>query len=253
MGIYEGKTVIVTGAGKASSLGYGIATAFAEEGADLIVTGHSKGKLKAAAELERYGGQVLPVVCDGLSAADAARVVARAVERFGRIDVLVNAAQLAKAGTPLAEQRFEDFELTVQSGLSVPFAYMQACYPYLKKTKGSVINFASGSAACGMAGMGSLAAAKEGMRGLSRVAATEWAPDGITVNVVCPLVAGSQLEQWHQQFPAAYDEALQGIPMGRFGDAKADVGRVCVFLGSDDARYLTGQTIYLQGGMNLHL
>ncbi len=253
MGIHEGKTVIVTGASEATSLGFGIARAFAGEGANLVVTGHSKGKVnQAKATLERdFGVRVLSVVCDGLSAEDTAQVVDRACQEFGRVDVLVNAAQLAKAGVPLAEQGFEDFKITVESGVLATFAFMQAAYPHLKETHGSVINFASGAAACGMAGMGALAAAKEGVRGLSRVAATEWAADGITVNVICPLTETGRLQEWKRQFPDAYDDALAGIPLGRFGNAEADVGRTCVFLASDDARYITGQTLYLQGGMNL--
>lgn len=253
MGIHEGKTVIVTGASEAASLGYGIACAFAGEGANLVVIGHSKGKVnQAKAALERdFGVRVLSVVSDGVSADDATQVVERAHQEFGRIDVLVNTAQLAKVGVPLAEQSLDDFKLTVESGVLATFAFMQAAYPHLKESHGSVINFASGAAGCGMAGMGALAAAKEGVRGLSRVAATEWAADGITVNVICPLTETGRLQEWKRQFPDAYDDALADIPLGRFGDAEADVGRTCVFLASDDARYITGQTLYLQGGMNL--
>lgn len=253
MGIHEGKTVIVTGASEAASLGYGIARAFADEGANLVVTGYSKGKVnQAKTALQRdFGARALPVVCDGLSAENAAQVIDRAYQEFGRIDVLVNAAQLAKAGIPLAEQSLDDFKLTVESGVLVTFAFMQAAYPHLKESHGAVINFASGTAACGMAGMGALASAKEGVRGLSRVAATEWAADGITVNVVCPLTETGRLQEWKRQFPDVYEDALADIPLGRFGDAEADVGRTCVFLASDDARYITGQTLYLQGGMSL--
>lgn len=117
------------------------------------------------------------------------------------------------------------------SGLYATFYYMRECYPYLKETQGSVINFASGAGLFGNAGQCSYAAAKEGIRGLSRVAATEWGKDNINVNVVCPLAMTSQLENFQVSYPEAYEKNLRAVPMGRFGDPEQDIGRVCVHLG----------------------
>ena len=128
---------------------------------------------------------------------------------------------------------------------------MKACYPYLKETKGSVINFGSGAGLFGKLGQSSYAAAKEGIRGLTRVAAAEWGPDGINVNDICPLAMTESLEQWKKAYPDLFEKTIQSIPLGRFGDCQKDIGRVCVFLASDEASYVTGETITLQGGSGL--
>ena len=251
MGLLEGKTVIVTGAGKADSLGYGVATAFAREGADLVVTGRSKSRLASARELEEFGHEVLPLVVDGVGAEGVPEAVDEAAAHFGRIDALVNCAQLAKVGTPLADTSLDDFRQTIDSGLVSAFAWMKACFSHLKATHGSVVNFASASASSGAPGEASLAAAKEGVRGLTRVAAAEWAADGVTANVVCPLVGGSEFDAWAEEFPEEGTALLAQVPMGRLGEAEADVGGLCVFLCGPAARCLTGQTICVTGGMYL--
>ena len=92
---------------------------------------------------------------------------------------------------------------------------------------------------------------KEGIRGLTRVAATEWGPDGININIVCPLVMTEQLEQWREEYPEIYDKTIQGIPLQRFGDSEKDIGGTCLFLASDAASYISGETLTLQGGSGL--
>lgn len=247
----EGKVAIITGGGK--GIGFGLAKAFANEGSDLVITGRTESRLvEAQQRLEQeYGIQVLPVVADGADEEAIANVVAKAIEKFGRIDTLVNNAQVSKSGTMLVEHTKEDFDLAIYSGLYATFFYMRACYPYLKESKGSVINFASGAGLFGKLGQSSYAAAKEGIRGLSRVAAAEWGPDGVRVNVVCPLAMTESLEQWKGAYPELFEKTIQGIPLGRFADPEKDIGRVCVFLASEDASYVTGETITLQGGSGL--
>ncbi|MDO5767538.1 MAG: SDR family NAD(P)-dependent oxidoreductase [Spirochaetales bacterium] len=198
MGFLKDKVAIITGGGKAvlsdgscGSIGYGIATAYAKEGANLVITGRNIQKLNdAKTDLEsKYGIKVLAVQADVNAGADNEAVVndvvKQAAETFGRIDVLVNNAQASASGVPLAEHTTDQFNLALYSGLYAAFYYMKACYPYLKETKGTVINFASGAGLFGNYGQCAYAAAKEGIRGLSRVAATEWAPDGINVNIIC--------------------------------------------------------------------
>lgn len=209
MGFLTGKTAIITGGGRAvlsdgscGSIGYGIATAYAKEGANLVLTGRNVKKLEdAKEELERlYGVKVLAVQADVNAGADnkaaVEHVVKQAVEEFGRIDVLINNAQASASGVTLADHTTEQFDLAIYSGLYATFYYMQACYPYLKETQGSVINFASGAGLFGNYGQCAYAAAKEGVRGLTRVAATEWGADGINVNIVCPLAWTAQLENF---------------------------------------------------------
>ncbi|MEG1501739.1 MAG: SDR family oxidoreductase, partial [Clostridiales bacterium] len=124
-------------------------------------------------------------------------------------------------------------------------------FPYLKESKGSVVNFASGAGLSGLVGQGSYAAAKEGIRGMSRVAAREWGPFGVRVNVVCPLAYTEGLDQWRQAYPDLYEKTIRDIPMGRYGDAEKDIGRVCLFLVSEDSAYVTGETISVQGGSGM--
>lgn len=261
MSFLTGKTAIITGAGRAvlsdgrcGSIGYGIATAFAKEGANLVITGRNVKKLEdAKEELERlYGIHVLAVQADVRVGTDneavVNNVVKQAVDTFGRIDVLINNAQASASGITIAEQTTEQFDLALYSGLYATFYYMKACYPYLKESKGSVVNFASGAGLFGNYGQCSYAAAKEGIRGMTRVAATEWAPDGINVNIICPLAWTAQLEQFSLNYPEAYKANVKMPPAGHFGDPELEIGRVCVQLAGPDFKYMSGETITLEGG-----
>ena len=263
MGFLKDKVAIITGGGRAEpladgsagSIGYGIATAYAKEGANLVLTGRNVKKLEEAkAELEElYGIRVLALQADINENEDgeatARRVVEETVKTFGRIDVLINNAQASASGVRLADHTTEQFNLAIYSGLYAAFFYMKACYPYLKETKGSVINFASGAGLFGNFGQCAYAAAKEGIRGLSRVAATEWGPDGINVNVVCPLAWTAQLEKWKKYNPEAFDANVKMPPMGHFGNSEYEIGRVCVQLASPDFKYMSGETLTLEGGL----
>lgn len=264
MGFLEGKTAIITGAGRAvlsdgrcGSIGYGIATAYAKEGANLVITGRNVKKLEdAKEELERlYNVKVLTIQADVNAGADneavVANVVKQTVDTFGGIDVLINNAQASASGVPLAEHTTEQFDLALYSGLYAAFYYMKACYPHLAKSKGAVINFASGAGLFGNFGQCAYAAAKEGIRGLTRVAATEWAKDGINVNIICPLAWTAQLEQFEQAYPDAFKANVKMPPAGHYGDSELEIGRVCVQLASPDFKYLTGETLTLEGGMGL--
>ncbi len=262
MGFLKGKTAIITGGGRSvlsdgrcGSIGYGIATAYAKEGANLVITGRNLQKLEdAKEELERlYGIKVLVVQADVAAGNDNEAVVKNvvdlAIKEFGQINVLVNNAQASASGVSLAEHTTEQFNLALYSGLYSVFYYMKACYPYLKETKGSVINFASGAGLFGNYGQSAYAAAKEGIRGLSRVAATEWGSDGINVNVVCPLAWTAKLEQFQQQYPDAFKANVKMPPAGHYGDAELEIGRVVVQLASPDFKYMNGETVTLEGGM----
>lgn len=264
MGFLTGKTAIITGGGRATlsdgscgSIGYGIATAYAKEGANLVLTGRNVQKLEAAKEeLERlYGIKVLPVQADVSAGADNEKVVAnvveQAIETFGRIDVLINNAQASASGVTIENHTTEQFDLAIYSGLYAAYYYMKACYPHLAKTKGSVINFASGAGLFGNYGQCSYAAAKEGIRGLSRVAATEWGKDGINVNVVCPLAWTAQLENFEKAYPDAFKANVKMPPAGHYGDVEKEIGRACVQLASPDFKFMSGETITLEGGMGL--
>ena len=262
MGFLQGKTAIITGAGRAvlsdgrcGSIGYGIATAYAKEGCNLVITGRNVKKLEdAKEELERlYGIKVLVVQADVNAGADneavVNNVVKQTIETFGRIDVLINNAQASASGVTLADHTVEQFDLALYSGLYATFFYMKACYPHLKETKGTVINFASGAGLFGNYGQCAYAAAKEGVRGLTRVAATEWGRAGINVNIICPLAWTSQLEQFEKAYPEAFKANVHMPPAGHYGDAELEIGRVCVQIAGPDFKYMNGETITLEGGM----
>lgn len=264
MGHLTGKTAIITGAGRAvlsdgscGSIGYGIATAYAKEGANLVLTGRNVKKLEdAKEELERlYGIKVVPVQADISKDADneaiVNNVVKQAMDAFGRIDVLINNAQASASGVTIQDHTTEQFDLAIYSGLYAVYYYMKACYRPLKEAKGTVINFASGAGLFGNYGQCSYAAAKEGIRGLSRVAATELAKDGINVNVICPLAWTAQLENFQKAYPEAFEANVKMPPMGHYGNVETEIGRACVALASPDFKYLTGETITLEGGMGL--
>ncbi len=264
MGYFKGKTVLITGGGRAAlsngmagSIGYGIATAYAKEGSNIVITGRNLQKLQdAKEELEQlYGVRVLPLQADISIGSDNVAIVNSVVEKtvaeFGGIDVLINSAQASASGVSLVDHTPAQFDLAIYSGLYAAFYYMQACHPYLAKAKGSVINFASGAGLFGNYGQCAYAAAKEGIRGLSRVAATEWSKDGINVNVVCPLAWTSQLENFQKAYPEAFEKNVHVPPMGFFGDPEEHIGRVCVQLAHPDFKYMTGETLTLEGGLGM--
>ena len=264
MSFLKDKVAIITGAGYATlsdgrcgSIGYGIATAYAKEGCNLVITGRNVQKLeKAKEELEKlYGIRVLALQADISEGQDneaiAKMVADKTFEEFGRIDVLINNAQASASGVTIQDHTTEQFNLAMYSGLYATFYYMKACYPYLKETKGSIINFASGAGLFGNYGQCSYAAAKEGIRGLSRVAATEWAKDGINTNIVCPLAWTAQLENFEKAYPDAFKANVKMPPAGHFGDPESEIGRACVQLASPDFKFMNGETITLEGGMGL--
>lgn len=247
----DGKVAIITGAGK--GIGFGIARAFAKNGANLVITGRTQTTLDKAKEIleKEYEIKVLGVIADGASEIAVKNVIKETIEKFAKIDILVNNAQVSKSGVSLVEHSKEDFDIAINSGLYATFFYMKEAFEHLKKSKGKVLNFASGAGISGGLGQSSYAAAKEGIRGLSRVAAREWAGFNINVNVVCPLAFTEGLEAWSKEYPEMYKNAIGDIPMGRFGDPENDIGSVCVFLASDESRYITGETISVQGGSGM--
>ena len=232
MGRFSNKTIIITGG--ARGIGYGIATAFAKEGANLVLTSIVQEELNNAKQTleEEYGVKVLALYADGGDYSQVQAAVKNTVDTFGGIDVLINNAQASKSGV-----------------LFAAFYYMKECFPYLKQSKQSrVINFASAAGVYGNMGQTSYAAAKEGIRGMSRVAAREWGEFGITVNIICPLAMTEQLAKWAEAEPEMAKANLKNITLGRYGDPEKDIGRTCLFLASEDAAYITGQTIHVDGG-----
>ena len=241
----EGKVAIVTGG--ARGVAKGVATAFVKAGAKVLIVDREVDLGKATeAELSAFG-EVAFLPIDLMDRAALPGVVEEAVRRFGRLDTLVNAAQ-ASQQVPIMQTTTEAMDLAFGTGFWATFLLMQAAYPHLVASKGSVINFGSGAGIEGMPMQGSYGAAKEAIRGLSKVAATEWGPEGVRINVICPFANSPGVELWRQHFPDAYAGAIGKVPLRRIGDCETDIGAAAVFLASAGAAYITGQTLMVDGG-----
>lgn len=241
-----GKVAIITGASQ--GLGFDMARAFAVQGAKLVLTGRHQEKLDARADLLRaQGAEVLAVAGNVAERRTADDTVAQTLAAFGRIDVLINNAQTLSLPVPLMQQDDALLESIIRSGLFGTIYFMQAAYPALRREGGSIINFGSGQGIVGRAGTASYAAAKEGIRGLSRVAAREWGKDRIRVNVICPGAWSPSYENWFKDKPEELAAEFARKPLGRAADGFEDLGRVALFLASPDC-FLTGQTLFVDGG-----
>lgn len=247
MGKLEGKLAIVTGAGQ--GIGRGVALALAKEGATVVLADIQEGACQRTAnEIKAIGGRALPVTCDVSRRDQVKAVVAAAVKEFGTVDILVNAAQAMRKDVLFQDTTDEDMALALGSGLMGTFYFMQECFPYLRQHGGKVINFGSAAGLEGHRGWAAYAAAKEGIRALTRVACHEWARYQINVNAVCPLASSPNIEEWSKTNPEMLKLLLAAVPLRRFGDSENDIGRAVVFLSSSDSDYITGQTLMVDGG-----
>lgn len=246
-GRLKGKVAIVTGGGQ--GVGLGIAHAFAREGAKLLITGRTPDKLeKAAADLRTLGGEAAWIAGTAGVRADAEAAVAKAIELFGGLDILVNNAQTSKPGISFEDTDDALFALTIESGLYGTFQHIQAAIPHMKEHGGSIINFGSYEGIHGGVGFAAYAATKEAIRGLSRTAARELGRYKIRVNVICPAALSPIAQQWVKDFPEEAEKVMKLVALGYLGDCAEDIGPAALFLASEDSRYVTGQTINVDGG-----
>jgi NAD(P)-dependent dehydrogenase (short-subunit alcohol dehydrogenase family) len=247
MGTLDGKVAIVTGA--ARGIGKGMATALGKAGAAVTITDVRQELLEqTSAEFDGLGITHLALVADGTKDADVDGAVQQTVDAFGRIDVVINNAQVAVTGVNLEDQSVEDVMVGVDSGFLASFRYLKACFPYLKESQGTAINFASQAGLLGNAGMVGYNAAKEANRALTRTAAREWAQHNITVNCIIPGMLTEGSKEFFDANPEHYKHSLANIPLARLGDPEADAGSLVVFLASPGAHYLTGETFNIDGG-----
>lgn len=244
----DGKVAIVTGAGQ--GVGRGIAMALAKESATVVIVDiNEESGTTVAAEIADVGTMSLFLQCDVTDRTSIDATVSATIEAFGHIDILVNNAQRAPAlPVSLLEHTDEIVDQCFSTGFRATLHFMQACHPHLKKSGGRIINLGSGAGLEGMIGQGAYGANKEAIRGISRTAAREWGPDGINVNVVCPLAKSPGVANLLEHAPEMEKRITAGNPIARIGDCEEDIGPVIVFLASDAARYLTGQTICADGG-----
>jgi 2-hydroxycyclohexanecarboxyl-CoA dehydrogenase len=247
MGMLAGKTAIVTGAGQ--GVGRGIALALAAEGAAVVVAGRTLEKCaRTADEIAAAGGRALALACDVGLREQVDAVVGRTLAAFGAIDILVNNAHTSRPMVALEKTTDKDMSLAFQ-GFHGAFYFMQACFPHLRARRGAVVNLGSVAGIRGDEGFASYAAAKEAVRALTRVAAREWGPHGIRVNVICPFSDSPGIDYMINKVPGYIDTLTASTSLKRLGRSEQDVGRTVAFLASDAGSYITGQTINVDGGI----
>ena len=243
-----GRRAVVTGAGQ--GIGRGVALALAKEGAALVLAGRTLEKVeRTAREIADVGGEALAVRCDVGVPDDVQALFEQTVPAFGGLDVLVNNAQSVPPNRRLQDVPIDDVELALTTGPVATFRCMQAAFPHLRERGGSIVNLGSNTGIEGAPLFGAYAMAKEGIRGLSRVAAREWGRFGIRVNVICPFGDSPSAVEFNETRPDAAQAILRMTPLGRMGDCELDIGRAVAALVSDDMSYVTGATLMLDGGL----
>lgn len=246
-----GRVIIVTGAGQ--GIGRGVALCLAGCGASIVVAERNDTKMEeTVTKLSGLGHTAIGVKCDVGDRESIHAMVARTMEQFGRIDALVNNAQSFRAKAPVAEIAEEDFDVMLKTGPKGTLWAMQAVYPHMRDAAwGRIVNFASAAGITGAAGYGAYNATKEAIRALTRTAAREWGRDGIVVNAIAPAAASPRGLAAMQRDEEAFLQFEREHPIGRMGDPETDTGPVVAFLCSPGARYLTGQTLMVDGGGHL--
>lgn len=244
----NGKVAIVTGA--SAGIGRATALAFANEGANVVLADIDveRGE-KTAAEVAAIGVESLFVQTDVAAPGAAEELVHRAVAQFGRLDYAFNNAGTEGTPAPTAECTDENWNRVIAINLTGVFACMRAEIPsLLANGGGAIVNNASVAGLVGFAGTPAYAASKHGVVGLTKVAALDYAQQGIRVNAVCPgIIDTEMITRFTHNDPDAMSQLLQTEPVGRMGDP-AEIADAVVWLCSDRASFVTGQALAVDGG-----
>jgi NAD(P)-dependent dehydrogenase (short-subunit alcohol dehydrogenase family) len=243
----DGRVVILTGSGQ--GIGRGMALHLGRHGARVVVADWKAHRVeRVVAELNGLGVDALGVECNILDRSSIDATVAATVETYGRVDALINNAHTFTAKASIEDVSEDDLDLN-QGTVKGTLAGMQAVYPHMKERGwGRIVNFVSAAGITGMAGYGAYNASKEAIRALTRTAAREWGRDGIVVNAIAPGAASKRGQEAAARDEDGYRVFLRDHPMGRQGDPETDIGPVALFLCSDACRFLTGQTLMVDGG-----
>jgi NAD(P)-dependent dehydrogenase (short-subunit alcohol dehydrogenase family) len=247
-----GKVALVTGS--TQGLGQGIARRFVREGARVVINGRSAKKGESVlAELRELGGDASFLAADLCDRDAATKLVHDTFAHFGRLDVLVNNAQITPPLVDVTDLRTDEYlDTALQSGLYAALWTARAAFPIMRdQGAGRIVNFASINGAFGSRYGAAYNAAKEAIRGLTRTLANEFGPYGITVNVVLPAGLSPAYEAFYRDDPKRADAVARLNPMRRHGRAEEDIGAAVAGLASDAARYITGQSLYIDGGSHL--
>ncbi len=242
------RTAIVTGASR--GIGRAVALELAKEGAAVIVNyaGSEAKANEVVDEIKAAGGRALAFRCNVSDAKEVTEMVKKAAEEFGSVDILVNNAGITRDNL-LIRMKEEEWDDVINTNLKGVFLCTKSvARPMMKQRSGRIINIASVVGLAGNAGQANYTAAKAGVIGLTKTSAKELAPRGITVNAVAPGfittdMTGDLPEEVRSQM-------LAQIPLSSFGEP-TDIAKAVLFLASDDSRYITGQTLSVDGGMRM--
>ena len=243
---FENKIVLVTGAGR--GIGASIAKRFASEGAEVIVnySGNDETAQKTVDEITATGGQAQKYKCSVNDSESVKVMIDEIIKEFGRIDILVNNAGITKDGLML-RMTDEDFDRVIDVNLKGTFNCTKYVSKYMLKQKsGKIINISSVVGLSGNAGQVNYSASKAGIIGITKSAAKELSSRGITVNAVAPgFIKTEMTDVLKDDIKKAI---MENIPMKAFGETE-DIANAVAFLASEEARYITGQVISVDGGM----
>jgi 3-oxoacyl-[acyl-carrier protein] reductase len=246
------RVAVITGA--AHGIGAGIARRFAREGAVVIVADRDgEGAETVASELH----EVFDIISGHITANvgyenQVISMIEKVIRDYGRIDVLVNNAQGFNGMAALEEKTTGEFDYSLRTGLYASFWAMRAAFPQMRaQGGGSIINLTSIDAVTGRPLLSDYDVAKEAIHGLTKVAAREWGQYQIRVNSIAPFAASAIVEQSAQRLPEFAAALAAAPPLGRIGDCENDIGGAALFLATDDSRYVTGTTLFADGGMFL--
>ncbi|WP_375194252.1 SDR family NAD(P)-dependent oxidoreductase [Sphingobium sp.] len=251
-GRLAGRAALITGA--ADGIGLGMARRFAREGAALLVVDFDVDKgMDATGQLKELGAKAEFFRADVTNKGDVIGSVAACVDHFGSIDILVNNAYRG-AGTGRIESKPDAlFESCMDMCLYAAKWSMEAAFPHMRARHwGRIINVASLNGVNAHMGTAEYNAGKEALRAYTRTAAREWAGHGICANIICPAAVSASYRRFREMAPDVAAATAAANPMGRMGDPEADIGGVALFLASEDARYLTGNTLFVDGGGHIN-
>lgn len=244
--MFKEKVSLVTGASR--GIGRAIALALAEAGSDVVVNyaGRAEAANEVVAAIEAMGRRAMKVQANIGQADEAKAMVEQVISQFGKIDILVNNAGITRDNL-LMRMKEEEFDQVIETNLKGVFNCLQAVTrPMMKQRYGRVINISSVVGVLGNPGQTNYVAAKAGVIGLTKSAARELASRGITVNAIAPGFIETEMTD---QLPETTREQLMAqIPLARLGKPE-DIARAVLFLASEDAAYMTGQTLHVDGGM----
>lgn len=253
MGALTGRVALVTGGG--DGIGLGIVRRLAAAGAAVVVAEIDPDSGTRAAETAgtEFGVETRFVATDVTDRAQVEAAVACGPREFGRLDVLVNNAWGGGRMARLEHRTDDDFAHGLTMALWPAFWSMRAAFPHLRANGvGRIVNLASLNGVNAHQFTAEYNTGKEALRALTRSAAREWARHGITANVICPAAATAAFRAVADANPEIGAAAAAANPMGRMGDPEFDIGTVAAFLASDDARYLTGNTLFVDGGAHIN-